>query len=100
MSGQRLEFRPGQAPAWVEDQDQPESGRVFRVVICPSCGWQYGCKWPRKDPFTWGDCPSCGGVTVIESKYRPPFGRAVASGAPFSSKVRVALGPAQQELGL
>jgi hypothetical protein len=73
--------------------DIPKSGRVFRVVVCPSCGWQYGSYWPRQDPVTWGDCPSCGSVTVIESAYRPAFGC-------VGSKVREARGPAQQELGL
>ena len=73
---------------------------MFRVVICPACGWQYGSYWPRRDPVTWGDCPSCGGVTVIESKYRPPFGRAVAAGAAVSAKGARVVAAAQQELGL
>lgn len=78
----------------------PRAGRVFRVVICEACGWQYGSYWPRQDPVTWGDCPSCGSVTVIEGAYRPASGREGAAGASGSSARARAAQPAQQELKL
>jgi hypothetical protein len=90
----------------VRSADVPKSGRVLRVVICETCGWQYGSYWPRSDPVTWGDCPRCGGVTVIESGYRAAFGtgvdaeRGVDTSAGGRGAWREALGPAQQELGL
>jgi hypothetical protein len=55
--------------AW---QDAPASGRVFRVVICEACGWQYGAHWPRAEVYGyWGDCPHCGKVTTVGSSFLP-----------------------------
>lgn len=93
-SGSEAVSGPGAVLAESGATDVPMAGRVFRVVICEACGWQYGSNWPRRDPVTWGDCPSCGGVTVIESGYRPDFRRAIGD------KVRGAHGPRQLALGL
>lgn len=62
--------------------------RVFRVVICPACRWQYGSWWLTSTPVEyWGDCPRCGGKTTLESHFLPEH-RGVAGV------------PAQQELKL
>jgi len=63
-------------------------GRVFRVVICRSCGWQYGAWWlPDTAVGYWGDCPTCGASTSVETAFLPES-RAVSGS------------PAQQELAL
>lgn len=62
--------------------------RVFRVVCCPACFWQYGA-WRLKVTQTeyWGDCPRCGGKTELRSD--------------FLRKSRAAAGgPAGPQLGL
>ena len=52
-------------------QDVPKSGRVFRVIVCEACGWQYGSWWPRAEVYGyWGDCPHCGRQTTVAAAYR------------------------------
>jgi hypothetical protein len=72
----------------IADQDRPQSVRVFRVVICPACRWQYGAWWLGCTVWEyWGDCPRCGGKTEVGTSFLPEL-RGAASV------------PAQQELGL
>jgi len=50
--------------------DVPQSKRVFRVIFCPKCFWQYGAWWPRAEVYGyWGDCPHCGTITAVRSSY-------------------------------
>lgn len=76
--------------------DVPHAGRVFRVILCPECAWQYGAWWPRAEVYGyWGDCPHCGRVTQVRSSYDLK-----AKGAAVSAKGGgVAVG-AQTELGI
>ena len=76
--------------------DVPHSGRVFRVVFCPKCFWQYGAWWSGAEVYGyWGDCPHCGTITAVRSSYvfAPSAASLSASGG------RSARG-AQTELGL
>lgn len=72
--------------------DVPQSERVFRVVYCVGCGWQYGAWWPRGYASYWGDCPECGQRTELRDRYQPE--------RPAPATWREARGPAQQELEL
>jgi len=48
-------------------QDMCQAGRVFRVVVCHTCRWQYGAWWLEEEVGEyWGDCPCCGGKTALE----------------------------------
>jgi uncharacterized protein (DUF983 family) len=68
-------------------QDVGASGRVFRVIICEACGWQYGAHWPRAEVYGyWGDCPHCGKVTTVGSSF-------------LRARRAVSAAAAQQELG-
>jgi hypothetical protein len=65
-----------------------DEGRVFRVVICPECNWQYGAWWLMSTAFEyWGNCPRCGCKTTVGTSFLP------------ERRVVPAV-PAQQELGL
>jgi len=69
-------------------QDVPKSGRVFRVIICEACGWQYGAWWLNiTAPGYWGNCPKCGCRTTVGTSFLPERRSAAAV-------------PAQQELAL
>jgi len=60
--------------------------RVLRVIVCTSCGWQYGAHWPRQEVYGyWGDCPSCGRITEVRAAFLPEHRS-------------VSIVPAQQEL--
>jgi predicted RNA-binding Zn-ribbon protein involved in translation (DUF1610 family) len=59
----------------------------LRVIVCTSCGWQYGAHWPRQEVYGyWGDCPSCGRITEVRAAFLP-------------ERRSVSTVPAQQELG-
>lgn len=99
-TGSGQEAIPGPRPVLAEqrkvcDADVPHSGRVFRVIFCSECSWEYGAWWPRAGVYGyWGDCPSCGRVTRVGSAYRVR-----TSGASGSASGARATRPAQQELG-
>lgn len=47
------------------------SSRIFRVVVCEACHWQYGAYWPLQPKYSfWGDCPRCGHATRIATCYQ------------------------------
>jgi len=55
----------------VPDVKVVRDGRVFRVIVCESCHWQYGCWWPRAEVYPyWGDCPQCGCVTKVADRWQ------------------------------
>lgn len=82
-------------PERCASQDVPKSGRVFRVIVCEACHWQYGAWWLRAKIYSyWGDCPHCGKVTTVATSYR--WNTATAS---VSSEGARAAAGSQQELG-
>jgi len=80
----------------LKQADVPQSGRVFRVVVCEFCHWQYGAWWVRVEVYGyWGDCPHCGRPTAVATAYR----FSVPGSSVSSTKSRAASGY-QQELAL
>lgn len=79
-AGREVDVGP-EAGAGGRSADVPHSGRVFRVVWCPKCDWQYGAWWPRAEVYGyWGDCPHCGSVTQVRTSYSlKPKGAEVSS---------------------